>query len=1357
MQLGIRWALLGDPMFDVNRITPSYRSGTQSIRYPMMSWHEANCLQQYLRSSDGKAYGYHLNGQCQECSHSSVQTWNGTAGRKNCKICGNGTQQVDDQCQECPRGFSLFRAASERDAEATSHECESCSAGKYQKAPGQSSCDECEGGRFSSSIASTQCIDCQEVSKRNKNHPYFSWPGNDRCIPCPPGAICEANEHGLFDGYTNQAGYFLFEGTDLQLHATRTEGDAAYQPKNAPSRVLRKCVHGRKGEACQSHRRCYRDKSGVITMEGPVCGACKPGCAKAGDDLSLCKPCPSLTWSITAVIMNCLCLFLQAGLLFMICSSIDFTRRETIFWPLIKQLFSYLHMSAVVFNLSGEHGLYGFDAGLLFGWLYNVLGLSGNVMLSDATCIAWHVVPDMPIAQFWTLLGLLWIPLMLIGLVALFHIRVILRFLRRSEDLYHGYEYSVMWFGISMYLYFPTISGLMLTTWNCEKFDVYRVLVDTKVECYSQGNMAWRIVGGAGILVFSVGIPMALIALLRHFYAKDRLQETSVARMFGFLYSGFEPRYYYFESFYMIRKLLFQIIPVAGWFKGKDADSTGRLQNSGAALLASIGFTFHLAFTPYDNRGYFILDSIEQASLQAVIITAFVQLWALDTQDALEDWDPTYKSISSTFLSLVVIWAHLRFWLMATWGIVRKLVRGLWGLYTSRFQHLQSGWLKVCPNGLIMESMGTREELLLTTMFQELVDFQILTAHKVDFDVLLGGFQSIVVRAHRERLLAKVARLDKVSHRFARARELVDALLSSSPSKYAHMLLNNLEKVFGVDKDVKIVDKINAMKDAAKSLEDFSPKNVARTIGQKFSVEELHASMMLLGSDVAQHSRKIGIAKRAEIHGYHIESIILTGARGGGKKKGSASDLNGDWVPHGLRNDRRVYKMEPDGVVHFEKEDGQGAKTLGTFGKPKWTIFINGHYRYFNEADSVEVPSTGWTANPGFARGSLKICPGLNDPNDDRRVESVNITGARGGTDKTGHASDLNGDWAPAELHHGCRSYRIHQDGILCFEEEDSKAGRHLGTPGKSKWTMFIHGHYRYYNEQDSPDVPPSGWIAVDNYAKGTPRIRPCFYDPDEDPALRYRKDERDAVQLATIRQLREELEHANRQIARLSRHIGKQDNANTAFVLGKSETVLNAGNTSHASLPAVLEAPKAATTSFLLGDTETPTLRSDAETPTQSHTVLEINDGEVSEPTEEATQRSDDKDKQISQVKNELKAASLKAELLEEALSQERELVAKWQMRANEEQDKNRRLKNQLEATTKEAAEEMQAANELHLQTQKALRDLEHELNLERQKKCAVSEEEAQNQKRQQQLEAAKEAAKNHLMSSSFVAPARI
>jgi len=865
------------------------------------------------------------------------------------------------------------------------------------------------------------------------------------------------------------------------------------------------------------------------------------------------------------------------------------------------------------------------------------------------------------------------------------------------------------------------------------------------------------VAGGAGIIVFSFGIPLALILLLRRLNSRDSLRHASVARMLGFLSAGFEPRYYYFESFYMIRKLLFQIIPVAGWLKGRDANATGRLQNGAAAFLAAISCSFHLAFTPYDNRGYFILDRIEQASLQAVIITAFVQLWALDTEDALEEYDPTYKTLSSVVLSLIVIWTHLRFWFMVSWGVVRKFVRGLWDAYTVRFQHLQKGWLKVCPNGLIMESMGPSEELLLTTMFQELVDFQILNTQKIDFDVLLGGFQNIVLRAYGERLQSNVARLDRVSHRFDSAGKLVDMWLSEDGtlSVYAKKLLDSLEKIFGVEHNVKVADKIKAMQIDVDSLEDFSAKNVARTIGQKFSVEELHAAMMLVDGDVEQHSRKIGIAKLAEIHGYRIETIIVTGAKGHGKM------VNGDWVPDGLHNGSRLYKTDPDGVLCFEPETSRAAKELGTKetkGKPKWTMFINGQYRYYNVTESVEVPSTGWTAIPEVAKGSPKICPGLNDPNDDRRVESINVIGAKGGKEETGLASDLNGDWAPAKRHHqGHPAYSMHPDGSVCFEDEDSKAGRDLGTPGKAKWTMFINGHYRYYNEQEPQgrDVPSSGWIAVPQYAKGTPTIRPCLYDPEEDPASKNKGDEFEEVQSTMIRQLREELAHANFMIASLSRP-GNEDDEDSGSGLEKSEKVLTASNTSSTSLPAVLEAPNAATASPLLDELETPTARSYAGSPTHSHTVVEIRDGEVSEQSGSTTRRLglDDRDNQLNQARHEQKKASLRVEELEEALKKQRDLVAKWQTRHSEELIKTRRLKEEMEATKKQASEDVEEANALQRKAQEALREAQDALKLELQRKVAGTPEEARREK-QAELEAAKEAAKDHLMSSSFVAPA--
>lgn len=219
------------------------------------------------------------------------------------------------------------------------------------------------------------------------------------------------------------------------------------------------------------------------------------------------------------------------------------------------------------------------------------------------------------------------------------------------------------------------------------------------------------------------------------------------------------------------------------------------------------------------------------------------------------------------------------------------------------------------------------------------------------------------------------------------------------------------------------------------------------------------------------------------------------------------------------------------------------------------------------------------------------------------------------------------------------------------------------------------------------------------------------------------------------IRHLREELEHANNQIASPSRP-GTDKDEHAIPVPTQMPAASPIGKSS-----ALEDCSEAASTTAPRGQAVAP--RGEIPEPAAPvDTVLVVGD-------EEAGAHS-------QQVGIELKAMSLKLEALEKTLKKEKETVAKWQMRVAEQSAKSRRMEEEVEAVKKRAREEVEASEMLQSKAGKAVRELEDQLKLERQRTTAKPVDLAERE-RQLQIEAAQEAAGNHLMSASFVAPGRM
>eukprot|EP00439_Symbiodinium_sp_Y106_P056024 s4486_g7.t2 len=168
---------------------------------------------------------------------------------------------------------------------------------------------------------------------------------------------------------------------------------------------------------------------------------------------------------------------------------------------------------------------------------------------------------------------------------------------------------------MSFILHPVVVRPILVVGFECEELDVLRHRHDLGVECKSTTHMQWLCLSTVGLVVYGIGVPVALFIAL--FRVRKRLFHAEVRKRFGFLYNGFELRYYYFESVYMFRKVMILLFFTAPTMYVRMV----------LMLFTSFGFILlHVYSGPFDNRSYLCLDRLEALNLLALTVTVSARL-----------------------------------------------------------------------------------------------------------------------------------------------------------------------------------------------------------------------------------------------------------------------------------------------------------------------------------------------------------------------------------------------------------------------------------------------------------------------------------------------------------------------------------------------------------------------------------------------------------------------------------------------------------------------------------------------------------------------------------------------------------
>ena len=521
-------------------------------------------------------------------------------GSSTCFTCDPGkyTNDAQTECLVCPAGkvsgvasssCSVCEEGKYASGEANS-ECLACGAGKYANAD-KTDCMNCPAGKISG-VASSECTVC-ETGK------YAEGEGNVECRFCDDwdvikgsgtysngtksseGCICPAGE------FHNDATYScekVIKGVKTNvagMNVTTLDLKPGYWRTKASSRVVTKC---RSPEHCLGGSDI--NKQCKIGHQGPLCGVCSPGYASIGSGSILkCVTCSGgdanqtiASYSALLALLLAACVTLsrfaskkseernelrRTGSSRRTLDRID-SAAEKIedFQPYAKIFTSYLQIVA---------GL-GFALDLAFPpLLTSIFEFFGSIVNLDFLNL-------MPLGCLSTydyhrsLVVTTASPVLLSAMMMIWYRALIGARKQKAANALFG------WFLFLSFLVLPSVSTKIFYNFACNDFDGdygSYLKVDLSIDCNSAEHKLFSMYAILAILVYPFGIPAMYMTLLyrkrdlvnpgadKNISTEAALEEREENEMkfanllsIGFLYSSYDPSYYYFGEFGCLGRIL---------------------------------------------------------------------------------------------------------------------------------------------------------------------------------------------------------------------------------------------------------------------------------------------------------------------------------------------------------------------------------------------------------------------------------------------------------------------------------------------------------------------------------------------------------------------------------------------------------------------------------------------------------------------------------------------------------------------------------------------------------------------------------------------------------------------------------
>jgi hypothetical protein len=199
-----------------------------------------------------------------------------------------------------------------------------------------------------------------------------------------------------------------------------------------------------------------------------------------------------------------------------------------------------------------------------------------------------------------------------------------------------------------VFLLHTSLSKTALQLFTCVSLDASGrtfLVQDINVECSDAAHVMWMYsVGLPALVVYGAGIPMVSLLLLRA--RRASLESKDTQRTYGFLYAGYTPSTYFWETCIMARKISFAVVTVFLAPLGL------RLQVYSVIVVALLALLAHDNVRPYTHMA---ANTADQGSLIVTIMTMLGGLYL---------GEKTLSSSTRTFVTVCVVGTNALFLLL---------------------------------------------------------------------------------------------------------------------------------------------------------------------------------------------------------------------------------------------------------------------------------------------------------------------------------------------------------------------------------------------------------------------------------------------------------------------------------------------------------------------------------------------------------------------------------------------------------------------------------------------------------------------------------------------------------------------
>ena len=630
-----------------------------------------------------------LNATKRPCA---LGTTTATAGSYLCSACVPGKFRSNSSfvdCAECPSGFacsvgSIFpvkceagryssRGSSEcsqcvfgkYSAHQGSHECTECSSGQFQDNEGSVGCKYCPADTFSNDIGNTaiaQCRSCEFAYARftttngtvgNDNETtgckckanFYENPTstkavdgliNDKCLPCPDGAMCPGAGTTVQALITQQGFWRLSEFSEV-FYLCSDEDD------------------GGKGKFCiggafldsQRDSQCEEGHTGIL------CSQCKDLYSRVAAGSEQCFPCQLGTSALGIPwIFSIIFVVTTLGMVFLFKKAseetdeeeeegagVDDDMAETIassgalleIGRRMRILLGFLQVNSalsVAFNIPWPKSFISFTH--IFDFVnVDFMGLASPISPCNF---------ELQYTQIFYLHMCVLPLLMLCTFIAVHLSRKLITSMENNIDQIK--HVAVQVFNTGVFLLYPSICTRTFLLFRCREIgsDEY-LIADYSLRCWEGNHLIAMVFAVLVLLIYILGIPAGYMYLL--YRSRHQLDNKHVKIRYGSLYLSYEPQFWYWESVEMMKKMMLtggvMVFPIDDSF-----------QVLAGFFVAFAYFTLVTRLEPYED----IVDDRLQASVSLILLTNLLMGALIDLDDGRK-LDP--NSVGSLLIVINIV------------------------------------------------------------------------------------------------------------------------------------------------------------------------------------------------------------------------------------------------------------------------------------------------------------------------------------------------------------------------------------------------------------------------------------------------------------------------------------------------------------------------------------------------------------------------------------------------------------------------------------------------------------------------------------------------------------------------------